>query len=228
MSSIDVPGALRRIRDEGTPFSRALVDLQTRLKNVEAVVFGGFVRDAVLNRTPYDIDVVVAASGSAGFKKIRERFYDYKIAITGFGGLKLENAEGVKVDLWALSETVALKEQGVTNPTFHDLLKTTFFNVQTVAVDLQDLQTIYSNGFYEAMRDRVLEINYEPNPYPANCVMRTFVMQHLTGFQLGPKLLHYMKLRAEDVRLKDIIRMQKIRHGEVLVSEEQIRRQGFR
>lgn len=222
--TIDIPGALRRVRDEGTPFSRALIDLQTRLKDIEAVIFGGFIRDAVLNRTPYDIDIVFT---KAEFRTVRERLRGYEIAVTGFGGLKLKNAEGVRIDLWALEETIALKAQGLTEPTFHDLLKTTFFNIQTIAVDLQDLTTIYSNGFYEVMRDRVLEINYEPNPYPAHCVTCTFVMQLKTGFRLGPKLIDYMKRRTADVRLQDIVRMQKLRHGEILVSEESIRGLGF-
>lgn len=74
--------------------------------------------------------------------------------------------------------------------------KTTFLNVEAAAVELATVhgksRRIYTHGFFEALADRTLEINFEENPFPALCVVRALITAARLQFLIGPKLSKYL------------------------------------
>ncbi len=185
------------------PIVRTLQDL--RRANVRAVLFGGTLRSLLLSRLqdrrfgrPRDIDIVVA---DTSLDALRERFRSITKRETRFGGLRLERMNW-QFDVWPLHQTWAFLEDDRWEPRFSALPRTTFFNLEAVAVDVWvrpgQRRAVYSGDdqFFEGVISRTVEVNREENPFPSLCVVRALVMASSTGFAIGPRLAHYLSING--------------------------------
>jgi hypothetical protein len=194
---------------------QALLQIVSRIRaeNWNAVLFGGTLRDLMIyggTQSPRDIDIVFDGVSS---DEIAALFADCIVRRTRFGGLHLQYRAWM-FDMWSLADTWALKSSAKNNLNFEDLPKTTFLNVEAVAADLIPkpgrARQILSHGFFEAISERVLDINHEENPFPTLCVVRTLVTAARLRFSISRKLcaylVHYSKLSSAeelvDVQLK--------------------------
>ncbi len=104
-----------------------------------AVLFGGTLRSLLISRLvhqregrPRDVDIVIQGPPL----EILRQLFEKRIAReTRFGGLQLRSAEWL-FDVWPLERTWAIMEDKVGVPSFSYLPRTTFLNVEAVAVDL--------------------------------------------------------------------------------------------
>ncbi len=206
------------------PIARAIKALQHRLHGIEAVIFGGVIRDLVLERSPRDIDVVFR-----GTTEQVSALLPYRQHRNNFGGLQIRNCEGIPADLWPLDETYAftVMRPPPATPDFKDLPKTTFFNLEAIVIDLHNLRTIYEGGFYQALGDRVLEVNFEPNSAPVFQAMRAIVTAKRFGMTLGPKLRAYVERETARVRPQLLVSMQRMHYGEIIVPQEELSQWGI-
>jgi hypothetical protein len=158
---------------------------------------------------PRDVDIVVAG---ASLDVLREKFRSIITRETRFGGLKLERMNW-QFDVWPLHRTWAFLEDGTQEPHFSALPRTTFFNLEAIAVDVWVhpgcSRTIYSGDdqFFEGLLSRTLEINRQENPFPSLCVVRALVMASSTGFAVGPRLAHYLTVNgpaSSDAELEEV------------------------
>jgi hypothetical protein len=128
-----------------------------------------------------------------------------------FGGLALD-FDGWKVDIWALEETWAFKQQ----PSFfrgvkaiEALPKTTFLNVEGIAVELNpspgQARKIYEHEFFDALQQQTLDINFELNPYPDFCLLRTFLTAFELRFALSFQLLQYIWDHVQDDDIDSLV-----------------------
>ena len=66
--------------------------------------------------------------------------------------------------------------------------KTTFLNVEAVAVELNPRPTrsrkLYESGFFEGVATETIEINLEENPFPDLCVARSLLTAALAVVDL--------------------------------------------
>ena len=78
--------------------------------------------------------------------------------------------------MWPIQDTWAFKERKVAGTGFSDYPKTTFLNIEAVAIQLfskrRQKREIYSKGFFEAIAERTIELNFEENPTPTECIIR--------------------------------------------------------
>jgi hypothetical protein len=176
---------------------RAIFSLTERIRkqNWEAVLFGGTLRDLMIyggSRSPRDVDIVIAGVVA---DQIESLFADCVVRRTRFGGLHLQY-NGWMFDVWSLNDTWALRNSGQSRWGFQDLPKTTFLNVEAVAADLiprpGKARHIHANGFFEAVSNRVLDINYEENPFPILCVVRTLITAARLQYSISPRLCRYL------------------------------------
>lgn len=143
-----------------------LKQLLTQLSGLgPSLVFGGAVRDWIVGKTPRDIDIVIDCNIKN--LSILDR---YKGVKNKFGGYKLL-VEGIEFDIWSLENTWALKNDTKFEKKLATIPFTAFLNLDAIAYRL-DSQEIYENGFQRAMTSKVLDIMYEPNPYPFLCVSK--------------------------------------------------------
>jgi hypothetical protein len=180
--------------------------IQNMLQNVRrehwrAVFFGGTLRSLILSRLlhkapgrPRDVDIVVVGQDLPTLEK---RFHSDVARKTRFGGLHIRNVDW-EFDIWPLHETYGLKRQSSCNISFQDLPRTTFLNIESIAVDVYPLpgrrRRIFSGDdqFFKAILDRTIDINNEENPFPELCVVRALVFAVRLRWKLGRRLLHYI------------------------------------
>ncbi len=200
---------LRDIREAGTP----------------AVFFGGTLRSLLISRLfenrlgrPRDVDVVVAGTT---VEKLKQRLGRNHMRETRFGGLRFERMQW-QFDVWPLNRTWAFVQDEVVNPDFAALPRTTFLNLEAIAVDVWPrtpgcARRIFSGDdqFFEGILSRTLELNREENPYPALCVVRSLLLAAKLDFFIGPRLAEYLSLHGSSVSKNELDDVQRKHYGTI-------------
>jgi hypothetical protein len=192
-----------------------------------AVLFGGVLRDLMLgigSHRPRDVDIVVEGATSNELLRV---FHDLVLRRNRFGGLQLAR-RGLAVDVWPLSATWAFSQFDDGQDTLSNLPKTTFLNIEAVAIEVANAvgrpRKVYSSGFFESLDQRVLELNFPQNPFPALCVVRSLVMARKLGFGIGPRLANYIRVHSRDLTMEDLVVAQSQHYGRVLLTEASLER----
>jgi hypothetical protein len=188
----------------------AIFDVITPLyeRGWEAYVVGGTLRDLMTDVPrngqqsfiPRDIDLVVLAPS---IEALESCFPNNLIQRrTRFGGLhlvkKLASGYEVHFDAWPLSETWAFRHCGI-EAAMPNFPLTPFLNLDAIAVQLftkDSAATIYERGFFEGLTSRLVDINFEPNPYPDICAVRALIIAARLHFDLSRKLARFISARA--------------------------------
>ena len=200
-----------------------------RARRWQAVFFGGTLRSLLWSRVresapgrPRDIDIVTQG---ARLSDLEIAFKPYIVRNTRFGGLKLERVgshaglQKWEFDIWPLEETHAIKESGRRFPMFRDLPETTFFNVESIAVDVWARRgtgrRIFSKDdqFFKGIINRTIEVNNWSNPFPELCVVRALVMASQLEWKIGPKLLRFLGEYGLRMSQADFERIQEAHYG---------------
>lgn len=159
-----------------------------------AYIVGGALRDLILNpagHRPRDIDVAIVGSTQSVFENC---FRDLCVRRNRFGGLHLMTSDQVHFDVWRLEDTWGVCTQGL-SPTVDNFVKTPFLNVDSIAIEAFSTnghRGIYERGFFEALSSRVLDINYESNPYPLVCIVRSLIIAAKFDFALSERLAAFI------------------------------------
>ncbi|HVS38305.1 MAG TPA: hypothetical protein VMS17_22295 [Gemmataceae bacterium] len=204
-----------------------------RLHRWRSVLFGGTLRTLLSSRIvhhrpgrPRDVDIVIQGPPLKVLRRLFEKLISRE---TRFGGLQLSRAEWL-FDVWPLEQTWAIVEDRVGQPDFSCLPRTTFLNVEAVAVDIWpapgQVREIYSGDdrFFRAIIDRVVEVNRVENPFPELCVIRSLVMTHDMGYSLGPRLARYIADYGPTIPYEDLERIQKKHYGHIRIPGPLIRK----
>jgi hypothetical protein len=187
-----------------------------------AFLFGGTLRDLMLRglgHDPHDVDIVVAKLTpdllSYLGPHIRRR--------TRFGGLEVSIGHW-DLDIWELSDTWAFRERLVAGGGFGDLPKTTFLNVQAVAAEVPSSQgatvRLAEHGFFRAIRQRTVDINFEENPFPGHCLLTALTTAYSLGFALSPRLIRYVLHYGNKVDMQELCLCQARRYGRILYGQD--------
>jgi len=182
-----------------SPILEVLQDL--RRSGVQAVLFGGTLRSLLVSRLfegrfgrLRDVDVVVSG---AALPELEERFSAIMARRTRFGGLQLRNGYW-RFDVWPLSETWAFRKDRRSSVGFGDLLSTTTFNLEAIAVEAWSKsgrpRALFSGNdqFFEGILSRILELNRTDSPFPELTVVRAIIMAAELRFRIGPRLAMYI------------------------------------
>lgn len=203
------------------PIVRTLREL--RKTDVQSVFFGGTLRSLLLSRIyankfgrPRDVDIVITG---ATIEALRDQFEAIVSRETRFGGLQLRRREW-QFDLWPLHQTWAFVRDKVSEPEFSELPRTTFFNMESIAVEVWAqpgcARKVFSGDdqFFEGILNQTLEINREENPYPELCVLRALIMASTLDFAIGPRLATYIAKHGEHLTENDLEYVQHKHYGQ--------------
>lgn len=206
-------------------WKRPLLEIAQMLRQNgwEAVIFGGVLRDLVFYgpaKRPRDVDIVVDCSS----EQLRSWLSDFSYKTTRFGGFKLEFKKW-NFDIWPLEDTWAFAT-GHMAPTFDNLPKTTFFNIEGIAAQLNTTpgrkRTLYSFGFANAISSRILDINFEPNPFPQLCIIRGLLTALRYNLLVSTRLGRYMTEKGDKSEIKEIVQTQFKHYGIVRLRAKDI------
>jgi hypothetical protein len=191
-------------------------------KRWPAVFFGGTLRSLLISRLtrdmpgrPRDIDIVL---GGTTIEQLEHQFDQWIWRRTRFGGLALRR-KGWQFDLWPVNETYAFKQTGEPEPEFADLPKTTFLNIEAIAVEVWPQpgrpRRIYSwdDQFFTGILTRTLEVNRRDNPYSELSVLRALVMANHLKWKIGPRLGRFLARHGPRISPTELIDIQKNHYG---------------
>jgi hypothetical protein len=169
---------------------------------------GGTLRDLLLGPAragpagsyPRDIDIIVIG---ASLQELAECFSDLLSRQTRYGGLHLvthvTRTCEVHFDVWPLDETWAFKEYALT-PDIAIFPTTPFLNIDAIAVEARAARgrprQVYEHGFFDAIGNELLDVNFEPNPYPDVCAMRALVLAAKLKYGISTRLGYFIAKRA--------------------------------
>lgn len=169
--------------------TRDLINLLARTLP-ETVVFGGMIRDISLwpaRKFNSDIDLVSMADRKTILSVIRR----YNPKLNKFGGFRF--AVGSQLfDIWSYKDTWAIREGLVKAVAFEDLCATTFFNMDAACQPLKSRRIISSVNYFESMRNRILDINLEPNPAPDKVSIRAIRMSIERDLKVSSRLQYFI------------------------------------
>lgn len=163
-----------RNRDEVTSF------ILSASKISDPIIFGGMLRDISLggNRSFYsDIDIVLKNISEKDFVHFISQFNPSKNI---FGGARI-HLNNWPLDIWRIEDTWAIKNNFVTFNDEKTLLKTTFFNWDSIIYNFKAKELSFSDKYFQDLENKTLEINFEPNPNPGGAVRR--IAKFLKGYE---------------------------------------------
>jgi len=190
------------------------------------VLFGGAVRDLMSSgrgARPRDLDLVVEC---AGVEDLTDALHASALPMrrTRFGGVRI-HAGTLPVDIWPFKDTWAIRKGIVRAGGIHDLPRTTFLNVEAIAVQMGSPRggpRIFEHGFFSAFESRTVEINLEENPFPETCVVRALVTAKRLGFVVGPRLASFVVRHAQALSHRDLLEIQLGHYGRVVLDANAI------
>jgi len=195
-----------------------------RNNDYPAFLCGGAVRDMLLcnNSIPRDLDIIL---GYVSRERLETLFPDHIKGETGLGGLKLQ-VKDWSIDMWLIQDTWAFKEGKVTGKGFSDYPKITFLNIDAIAIQLfskrRQKREIYSKGFFEAIEERTIELNFEENPAPAECIVRALRIANKFKFVIGPRLARYMISYTNHMEIEELAEIYQRRYMSADVTVEKL------
>jgi hypothetical protein len=192
-----------------------------------AYLVGGTLRDLLVEPEghrrvhPRDIDIIVDGVTREELQEVLqeplvlERF-------TRFGGLHLSRplSSGSRVlfDIWTLSDTWGFHSQKIA-PRIENFPGTTFLNIDSCATQLMQphgkQRTFFEKGFFEGIGNRMLDVNYAPNPYPYVCVARALVLAAQLDFTISRPLAEFILQHMAGGGLDNLIDAQRSHYGTV-------------
>ena len=200
---------------------------EIKANNWPAVFFGGTLRSLLISRItrntigrPRDVDIVVRG---IHLTDLRRQFEQHISRETRFGGVQLSRRNW-QFDLWPLDKTFAFSNKQFDRPGFFDLPRSTFLNIEAVAMDvwpqLGKPRTIYSGDdqFFKGILSQTIEINYEENPFPDLCVARALVTASNLQWKVGRRLLQYVMKHGAQMSEMDFEEVQRKHYGAIKLS----------
>jgi hypothetical protein len=167
---------------------------------------------------PRDVDIVVSgATRDELLALFRETLVLERL--TRFGGLhlikKLPSGNRLMFDIWTLADTWGFSSKEIP-PSIEEFPGTTFMNIDSCAIELWpqpgSTRALFSQGFFESIADRILDVNYAPNPYPYVCVARALVIAARLQFALTRVLAEFI-LNYSSNGVEPLIEAQQSHYG---------------
>lgn len=219
MSLIEnIKNSLDKIQEDAS-----IAQMLHRIKSSGDVsILGGALRDWSLNRQPRDIDVVVNCSASK-----LDDLLQHKAKKNRFGGFKIE-LNKVEFDIWNLDSTWAFKNDPKFNKKMEEVPETVFLNIDAIMFDLCS-NKILDKGFEQAMESKLLDIVYEPNPYPYLCVSKALIALHKYDMRPSKRLADFIRVQLDNGYTQKSFNMyQKVNYGDdrIFNFEECLKRVG--
>ncbi len=161
------------------------------------VAIGGFLRDLYLDGNRYfvsDVDFVVDPGSMQAFERLATRLGARPNRFGGYG----VSLGRWKADVWPLERTWAAVHGHVEIRTIEDVLDATFFDWDSVIYAVGTGRLTAGEGYFQRLRDRVIDINLEPNPNPLGNAVRALRYAYRWKAALGAKLACHVEKQLRD------------------------------
>jgi hypothetical protein len=188
------------------------------------ILFGGVLRDLVVfgrRHYPRDVDVVLQRGTTEG---IVNDFSEHQYRLNRFGGVHL-SLNRWAFDVWPLEKTWAFTQDSSLVPTAANLPKTTFLDVEAIAVTFNGpdrIGQIISYGFFEAIERRSIGINYRHNPFPGLSAIRTLITACKLHFSISAELARYFVDVVAERGVAELVQAQEHHYSKVIFRNSEL------
>jgi hypothetical protein len=185
------------------------------------VIFGGFVRDLFVlgsRNYPRDVDVVITNKSN---QEIEPNLNSWVKRRTSLGGFHLQKGKW-NFDVWGLEDTWAFQQHPGLFSTPSDLPKTTFLDVEAIAVEILEggrIGQIYQHGFFSAIEAMRVDLNWEENGNRPLAAVRALSIALKLKFTLGLRLAGYVLEVANSEGIQALIDAQVRHYGTVRLGQ---------
>lgn len=191
----------------------------------DLLLFGGAVREFFKSNfevIPRDFDIVVNSTN----KDFEHCFRGISYKKNRFDGYKI-NIDDLIFDIWDLSSTWAFKEKKICDVRKENLPKTVFLNYDSIVYNLRT-GDLYDEGYYQAKKDKFLDIVLEENPFPEINILRSFVFNKREQMSYSDCLLSYIsdwrkKNKGQEVEL--LVNAQNKHYGREFLTKNEIEKE---
>lgn len=154
-------------------------------------IFGGMLRDLHLggNRS-FDSDVDLVITNIKDPDSIKKILLSKGAVLNKFGGYRIDLGDW-EIDLWELKNTWAFKKGYIQEDGFDSLLGTSFFNWDAIAYDFQTKKILCRDSYFSEIDNKILKINFEPNPNPLGILKRIYRFVSSYDAKLTSKVVDY-------------------------------------
>jgi hypothetical protein len=76
-------------------------------------------------------------------------------------------------------------------------------------------RAVYAERFFESIASQIVDINYQQNPYPELCVVRSLLTAYRLNMAIAPELCVYIARVGEHMRPTDLEAVQFDHYGRV-------------
>lgn len=155
------------IKDEEA-FCR-LIEIISSKTNI--YVFSGIIRNYFLDiPSCRDLDFVIEDNTKVDiFKEATD--LGLKVGVNSYNGMKIL-LKTFSVDIWTLKDTYTIKKRKL-KPNPQTLIKTSFFNFQSIVFDYNKEEFIYGKEFENFYNNRIMTVVNEDNPNIPLCIANT-------------------------------------------------------
>ncbi len=204
---------LRDFLRDRSPIARAINLI--RANTSQCFLFGGALRDIVRPephaRSIRDVDLVVSRSD---LKRLVRECGDHIDGINRFGGLQL-NICSVPLDVWALEETWAFRNNHVVPHSFYYLTRTTFLNIDGIVADISangpSGVKVFARDFLYAFHHRLLDITLNENPFPTLVAIKALRAMYRYDLPVSRALASYL-LNTLKTNMLSALEEEQLRH----------------
>lgn len=195
---------LSYLREGNSIWGNTLNTLEGLIKSKggKVAIVGGFIRDLYFIKdefSPRDLDLVV---DDIYVLELESQVNQLCIGKTSLGGYRLV-VNNCSVDIWRVQDTVSFAIENHLFPSFANLPRLTFLNIESIVVELQEdkLVKIYDNGFSKAINSSILDINYELNSDPKRNIMKSLMHSKSLKMRIGKSLAKYIVNHSKTISL---------------------------
>jgi hypothetical protein len=178
----------RSFRDDLLFFINSLNDIGN------VVIFGGVVRDFFLKSGfvgfKSDIDLVLFDSNEDELNDVLSRLINCRVVSNKFGGFRVYFKRSF-VDIWLAERTWAFQSGACLFEEKNSLLRTTFFNLDSIFYDITLNKVVFSDLFEEGVLSKTLGVQLLDNPNPVGCLRRAIKYSKIYGYRWSYDLSEY-------------------------------------
>lgn len=193
--------------------------LISELLNIGPVaILGGMVRDIALGGNLFfqsDIDLVIDTNDTELLLKFISK---YNIKKNSMDGYRIFVGSWT-VDLWPLGRTWAFANGYVRDPSFKNLLKTTFFSWDSIVYSIFDNRVIVEDNYISLIHRQILDINLEPNPNPLGNIIRTLKWLLSGNAKIAKKLVAYVVNNQKNFTPKEVVQYDELHNDYMPLNE---------
>ena len=183
----------------------------------QVFIFSGIIRDYFLKENSVrDVDLVLE-------KKIdiENLLTENHFIKNSFGGYKVA-FETISLDVWFLQDTWAYKNEKVFDFYFAvGIPYTAFFNASAIVYDYNNREFYFTKKFLQFLRDKELNIMYEPNPNYDLCIINTLNYKNKYKVRISKKLSNLV-IDLHNRRQHEYNQVQQRHFGRIIYTESDI------